>query len=373
MNKYEIDKKQVCALLLTIVPSSKFLILPTLYASFAKQDAWFAGLLDCLLDGALLTVALVFINKYEDKTFFEVIEGRFGKTFARVVYFVYGIYFMLKCIVPVFEQKNYTEIVLYETSPTVFTFLPFFLVSTYICVKGFRNMARTGEIVVWFTVIGLTLVFFLSVSSVDLFYLRPVLKNPFFQTLSGCYRGLIWYGQPIILFFLAGKIKKGKNFSLHVALTFGITSLIVVLLFAFFTGIYGDIAVWQLYALTKMTKYSIALSNVGRFDYVATLMMVMSGVLSLSVPLVFSTECFKQAIGKGKSILYAAITNGIVMAVLVVFALYFSKTVDIFEYYLSPLMIVLVYVFPSVMVVLGRKTNGSVIEKGDLREKKETF
>ena len=39
----EVNKKQVCAILFIIIPSSKFLVLPTLYAAYAKQDAWFAG------------------------------------------------------------------------------------------------------------------------------------------------------------------------------------------------------------------------------------------------------------------------------------------------------------------------------------------
>ncbi len=364
----EVNKKQVCAILFIIIPSSKFLVLPTLYAAYAKQDAWFAGLINLLLDGILVLVSVAFINRYEGQTFFEVLENTFNKKTARVIYFIYGIYFMLKCVVPVFEQKNYTEIVLYETSPTVFTFLPFFLVSAYMCVHGLRPMARTAEIVAWFTAIGLLLVTFLSFSSVDFFYLQPFLKNPILQTLNANYKALVWYGQPLVLLFMAGKIKKEKHFNLAVGLTFAVTSLLVILLFAFFTGIYGDIAVRQLYALSKMTKYSIALNNVGRFDYIATLMLVMSGVLSLSVPLVFSTICLRESFGIGKSLVYALIINGLVAVALSVFGLYFNKTVEIFENYFSPVMILLAYVFPLLMLIIGKnptvKKNGLLNDKG---------
>ena len=363
----EVNKKQVCALLFTIIPSSKFLVLPTLYAAYAKQDAWFAGLINLIADGILVAVIVAFISVYEGQTFFDVLENTFNKKVARAVYFVYGLYFMFKCVVPVFEQKNYTEIVLYETSPTVFTFLPFFLVSAYMCVHGLRPMARTAEIVAWFTATGLVLVTFLSVSSVDFLYLRPVLKNPVGQTLSGSYKAMIWYGQPVVLLFMAGKIKKEKHFKLSVGITFGVAAAIVVLLFAFFTGIYGDIAVRQLYALSKMTKYSIALNNVGRFDYIATLMLVTAGVLSLSVPLVFSTMCFNTAFGKGKPFVFAIIINALIATVLSIFNLYFNRTIELFENYFSPVMLLLVYVFPLVMLIIGKKRR---VEKNDFNESK---
>lgn len=350
-----ITKKQICLLFFTIIPASKFLILPTVYANLAHQDTWFAGLLNCLLDGILLALLLFILKKHENCTLYEVLEVNVGKTIAKAVYLIYALYFMLKAIVPVFEQKLFTEITLYETAPTVLTFLPFFFVSFYMCVKGLTAMARTGEIIFWFTALGLVLVIFLSLGTAKAYYLMPVLKNPVKQTLSASYSGLIWHGQPLILLFLMGGIKKEKHFGVSVTISVAVSFLLCVIIYAIFIGIYGDIAVRQIYALTKMTKYAIALSNVGRFDYVASLLLTVSSVLALSVPLALSTECLKHVFGDKRRWLLALIVNGSVMLVTITFQLYFQTVLDLFGRYFTPVAITMVYLLPPFALLLKRK------------------
>ena len=289
-------KKQLCMLLVTLIPASKFLILPALYAGLAGQDAWFAALVNFLADGLLLAACLFFVKRFEGDTFYDVLERSLGRVFARIVFFLYAVYFLLKAVVPVFEQRDYTETTLYETSPSVLTFMPFFIVSLYLSLKGLKVMSRVGEIMFWFTVAGFSLTVFLSVGTFRPYYLLPLLKNPLNRTLSAIYNAAIWYGQPIVVLFLAGRIKKEKHFYLSVAITFAATALFSVFVFALFTGIYGDIAVRQIYAIAKMTKYSIALSNVGRFDYVASLLINFASVLSLSVPAVSRQKVKKPTI-----------------------------------------------------------------------------
>ncbi len=358
-----ITKKQICLMLITLVPASKFLVLPSVYSAFAKNDAWFAGLLNCILDGVLLAVILLFLRKFNGQTLYSVIEYNLGKVGAKIVFFIYFIYFMLKTVIPVFEQKNFTEITLYETSPTVLTFLPFFLVSFYMCVKGLKTMARTGEITFWFTIFGLSLVLFLSIGTTEFYYLQPVLKNPLKQTLTATYSALIWYGQPIILLFLSGKIKREKKFELSVVISFVFIALVCVLMFAVFTGIYGDIAVRQIYALTKMTKYAIALSNVGRFDYIATLFLVATGVLSLSVPLIFATECLTCVFGSKRRWLLALIVNALMLGVISGFDLYFQNIINFFEKYFTPVMFTLVYAVTPLMLLFRRIPENALLKK----------
>ncbi len=353
----KVSTKQICLLLFALIPASKFLILPSVYANLAAQDSWFAGLINCILDGGMLAVMLLIIKKFKGMSFYEVLSFNFGKVTAKIVYFIYFLYFMLKGTVPLFEQKNFTEITLYETSPTVFTFLPFFLVCFYLCVKGLRTMARTGEIVFWFTAVAFCIIIFLSIGTFRPYYLMPVLKNPLKRTLTAIYSGAMWYGQPIILLFLMGGIKIEKRFNLKIALSFISASLVCVLMFAIFTGIYGDISARQIYAITRMTKYSIALSNVGRFDFVATLLLSASAVLSLSAPLIFAVECLRMVFGSKRIWLLSLIVNAAMLAVLYFFRLYYQAVADMFERYFSPAMIALVYVLPPFVLLLRRNKN----------------
>lgn len=359
-----ITKKQICFLFISIIPATKLLVLPTVYAHYARQDACIAGLLNALADGLLLAVILAFIKKFDGRSFFDVISTAFGIPVARAVYTVYSLYFALTAILPVFEQKMFIEITLYETAPSVLTFLPFFLASFYFSLKGVNALARTGEIIFWFTALGILLIFFLSVGSARPYYLRPMLKNPINLTLKASYTGLLWHGQPIALLFLAGRIKREGRFFLPVCIAFAVSAATCILLYALFTGIYGDIAVRQIYALTKMTKYAIALSNVGRFDYVATLLVTFGSILALAVPFVFSVDCFKTAFSLKKSLVPALALNLAMLALVAIFHMRFRTVLDLFERIFIPVMLVLVYALPTLsLLIKGREKRAPLYQK----------
>lgn len=348
-------KKQLCLLLFVLVPSSKFLVLPALYANLAAQDMWVAGLLNCLADGLLTAVLLGVLYKFKGESFYDILTRNFGTAVAKIVYVLYFFYFMFKAVVPVLEQKDYTETVLYETAPSVLTFLPFFFVAFYLSVKGFRTMGRLGEIIAWLTAAGLALVLFLSVGSADPYLMLPLFKNPLKRTLSAFYSGFVWYGQPIIILFMMGGLKKEKGTAKAVAITFAAASAVTVVIFALVRAIYGDLAVRQVHAVTKMTKYAIALSNVGRFDYIATLLLNFGSVLSLAVPLIFATECLKKAFGSLLSWPFALAANGIVLAATVAVYPYIETAIELFAKYFTPFVMIFAYVIPFITLLLRRK------------------
>ena len=141
-------------------------------------------------------------------------------------------------------------------------------------------------------------------------------------------------------------------------LSFAAASLICLVVFAFFTGIFGDLAPRKTYALPKMMKYAVVLSNMIRFDYFAVLLLVAASVLSLSVPSVLATECVEKLVGsKGKWIAAVAIVG----AQFAVIAALHSKTWDLIsalQKYFTPAMIVLAYVVPALVLFFGRKRDG---------------
>lgn len=358
-----ITKKQICLLFMTVIPSTKLLILPTVYAHYAAQDAWLAGAINLILDAMLLVVLLAVIKKFNGKTFFEVLELSLGKWVARAVYMLYAVYFAISAVLPVFEHKMFIEITLYETAPSVLTFLPFFLISFYFSLKGINATARTGEILFFLTASAFLLITFLSLGSARPYYLRPMLKNPVFRTLKASYSGLLWHGQPLMLLFFAGRIKTEKRFSLSVITSFAAAAFICVFMYALFTCIYGDIAVRQIYALTKMTKYAIALSNVGRFDYVATLLVTAGATLTLSLPFVLAVDCFTQAIGRDKRLVPALALNLSALVLVAIYHMRFRTVMDLFEKFFIPAMIALVYILPTCTLLLRRTSQNAPLCK----------
>lgn len=355
--------KQLSVLLFTIITAAKLLTLPALYATYASRDAWFAALLNFLLDGALLAVLLVTVNKFDGETFYEVLERNLGRAMAKIVYFLYFIYFLFKAMVPVMEQKNYVEITLYETAPTVLTFLPFFFIAFYLCVKGLKTMSRLSEIIIWMTALGLGLALFLSFSDARPQYLLPILKNPLNLTLSAVYGAFIWYGQPLVILFLMGGIKRDRHFCRDVIITYAAAMIVCVLFIALFISIYGDFAPRQIYAVGRMTKYAIALANVGRFDYIATLLLNFSSVLALSVPLIFATECLRQVFGGKRMWLLSLIVNGIMFLSTVILHASFSAVIEAFAKYFTPAMLFFAYIMPLATLFMKRRKTDALLQK----------
>ena len=353
-----VNNRQAALLLFCIVPASKFLLLPALYAGDAAQDVWLAGLINFLADGALLAVVIGIIKKYPGKSLFDVLSDTLGRGGAKTVYALYAVFFFIYALVPLFEHKKFIEITLYETTPSVITFLPAFFVIFYLCLKGVKIMARTAEFMFRLIVAALAAAVFMSAFSFNPFYLLPIARNPLNLTLKASYGGMLWYGQPLAILFLAGGIKGEKGKLKGLILSFAAASLICVVVFAFFTGIFGDLAPRKTYALPKMMKYAVVLSNMIRFDYLAVLLLVAASVLSLSVPSVLATECVEKLVGgKGKWIAAVAIVG----AQFAVIAALHSKTWDLIsalQKYFTPAMIALAYIVPALVLFFGRKRDG---------------
>ena len=351
----KINNRQAALILFCTVPASKLLLLPALYADKAAQDAWIAGLINFLADGALLLVVLGVIKKFPRRSLFDVLKDTIGKTGAGVVYVLYAVFFFFSALTPLFEHKKFIEITLYETTPSVITFLPAFIVIFYLCLKGVKIMARTAEFMFRLLAVALAAAVFMSAFSFNPYYLLPIARNPLNLTLSASYSGLLWYGQPLFILFLAGGLKGGKGDLKGLIVSFSAAAVICVALLAAFTGIFGDLAPRKTYALPKMMKYAVILSNMVRFDYLAVLMLVAASVLSLSVPSVIAVECVEKLTGGKYKWIAAILVVGGQFAAMVALQ---SETLDVItalQKYFTPAILFFTYIIPPLVLIFGRK------------------
>ncbi|MBQ7165292.1 MAG: GerAB/ArcD/ProY family transporter [Clostridia bacterium] len=350
-----INKRQAGMMIFTLTTAGKFLLLPSVYAQFARQDACVAGLTNLVADGAMLAAVLAFIKISDGRSFYDLLENSFGKFFANAVYLTFSAYFTLKAIVPIFEHKKFIEISFYEAAPPVATFVPLFFLAFYFAVKGMKTFTRASEILFRLTLAGTILAVALSIFQADFFNLLPVMKNPPKQTFYAGYMGLLWHGQPLALLFLAGRIKKEKGFYLRVALSFAAAAALCVLLLAVFTGIYGDLAPRETYAINKMTKYSLFSSTVMRFDYAVTILITAGSLIALAAPLVFATDCAIKVFGNKRVWLIALVPCGALCAMTLFMPLYFRAIIEIFEKFFTPAMAFFAYAVPPLALLLTKK------------------
>ena len=124
--QYQLKSRQVCFFLIAFMPISKLFVLPSILAGFSAEDMWLSTVFNLFLD-FLTLLAVVYACKKSKQTFFNLLENNFGKTGMKIVLSLYLIYFTLKAILPINEQKDYVELTLYTLKPTIYYFLPFFL------------------------------------------------------------------------------------------------------------------------------------------------------------------------------------------------------------------------------------------------------
>ncbi|MBQ9104454.1 MAG: GerAB/ArcD/ProY family transporter [Clostridia bacterium] len=340
--------RQVCLFFIAFIPINKLFLLPSLLARSANEDMWICTAINIIVD--LLTVSVLTVCARKTNTdIFTMVENALGKVGAKILFFVYALFFMLKAILPIIEEKTYIEITLYEVFPKHLMFLPFFIVAFYLCIKKLRAVGRTSDIVWISTLVGLILLFALSIANCDFTALLPVGANGVSNVLKGARVGFIWHGDAIYLAFFLGQFYCHKKGAIKIFLSFLGGAICVLLFMVLFYGIFRSIAHRQIFALTDISKYSTVISNIARFDYLGIIALLFSGVFALTVPLYFAVECLMHIFSFKSRVLPSLIVNGLTFIAVILlrenyyglesFAAYIGSYLSLFFCNVLPLFI----------------------------------
>ncbi|MBE7081121.1 MAG: hypothetical protein E7372_00995 [Clostridiales bacterium] len=286
---YQLKTRQICFFIIAFLPITKFFSLPSLITSFAKEDLWISALISLAIDFITL-IPIVYVCKKTDKTFFEIIEDVFGENGAKIIAFLYLIYFMSKAILPLNEQKDYVEYTLYTLKPNVFYFLPLFILAFYMCFKRIRVLGRLADILWVVTINGFITLIVLSLSNADFSAILPIGASGIKNIVHGSIASFNWFGDSAIIFLLVGSFKWEKGSSLKILLSYVLGAVMVLLFMIIFYSIFTSIAFRQRFALTEVSKYTTVINNLGRFDYIGIFMILFSNMFALCLPIYFSSK-----------------------------------------------------------------------------------
>lgn len=290
----QISLRQICLLFIAFVPVTKVIFMPALLAHHANNQLWIAALVAFLVEGGVIA-ALVWLARAYPGTFFDLLSDSFGKTAARAVYVLYALFFSVKSCVLVVEQRSFIEVVMYETTPTILNFLPFFFVALFVCVKGIRSLGRMADVCFWMTLNAFGLILALTVLNLNFEAFLPLFYGAFPKVLRGAQGSVMWFGECSYLLFFMGKIKWSRRPFLKTIGSYAVAAAIVLFFLIAYYGLFEETAVRNIYAVARTAKYSIALSNVGRLDFFAVFLLLGVGLVALSAPLLLATECLCDA------------------------------------------------------------------------------
>lgn len=346
--EYQLKTRQICFFNLAFLPIIKFFMLPSVISGIAQEDMWISTILNISID--LITVCfLLYFCKTAKTDFYGLLTENFGKKFANTVFVLYAVYFLLKSVLPITEQKDYIEITLYITFPQLITFLPFFVIAFYLSLKHLRVLGRAADVLWIITILGFVLLFSLSISNVDLGAIMPIGAQGVSPVIKGAYTSANWYGDGVYLLFFAGNFKYKKGDTLKLILSYIGSFVMVIIFMIMFYGIFSSIAFRQRFALTEISKYSTVINSVGRFDFIGIFFLLTSNFISLSLPIYFSNYCISKVLNiKKLKWIVPLILSGLVFSVLLFFGEYFSSIETFFLEYAN----IFFFIFGNIIPIL---------------------
>ncbi len=351
----KLKTRQICFVFLAMTPVTKLTLLPSVLAKYAGEQLWFSALINFALDGAVLLSILLLGKKHPKTTVYDVVRLNLGQFWAKAVYSIYALYFFLKAFIPLLEQQDYVQNTLYEVTPNVITFLPFFIVSTYACLTGMKILGRCADVNVWVFFTAIALVFYLSLSSGDYSNLLPIIQKPGYKPLNASLNSLVWFSDGVYALLFLGHFENEKRDRTKIVGCFLAQALIVCLFLAVFFAVFGPVAEAMYLAVPQMTIFSVTVANIARFDYLAVFLLLFSQVLAAILPIYLSSKCLEVVLGTKKSILPALVVNVILAALLLIFSNKLFSVFQVIKKYFVWFFIAFGYILPPLLLLIPKR------------------
>lgn len=359
---YPLKTRQVCFFIIAFLPIMKLFSLPSLLASSAGEDMWLSSLFSLILDFITL-IPIVLACKHYNGNFFSILEKNFGKTMAKIILILYFLYFSIKVILPLNEQKDYVDFTLYTLKPTLIYFLSFFILAFYLCFKRLNILGRLSDVLWIVTINGILTLFALSITNADFSAILPIGASGFSNILLGSYKSLTWFGDVVYIMFFIGEFKYKKYSGLKIFLSFIVGSILILIFMIIFYCIFTSIAFRQRFALTEISKYTTVINDLGRFDYVGIIMILFSNIFALCLPIFFSAKILSYVFPFKKLWISPAISVLIQLLIMLIFNEYFSSIQNFIINYGGAFFIILGNIFPIIISIILLKEKKYEIKK----------
>ena len=312
MNARTSQPNQVCGRQIALaaaflLPAAKLLEAPSILATYAKGDLLLPALLHFILQFAVLSALLFTISKSE-KTLFERLNERLGK-WSVAFYGVYALYFLFAAVLPLLDMEKFTYAAFFDTSPTVFAFVAFFIFSAFVCAKGLKTLGRVADLCLFLYLIPFLALIGMALSTADFSHLLPLFGGKFGDTMYAFKRTTPHFSDTVLLLPLLGNLRYKKGDSAKIIGGYAVGAAGTLLFLATFFSIYSSIAPREHYAFSKIAEYFPALDVIGRVDLLFVYMLTIVLLFFTAMPLQYTTQLICHTFQVKKSVLVSAIIN----------------------------------------------------------------
>lgn len=294
----KISERQLIFFLACVAPVGKIVIMPSSLVYYAKNDLLFSAAVNYALQTG--AVFLVLLLSRRNASFYDLLENTFGKIAAKILISVFALFLFYAAFLPLFEQKLFVQSVFYDTLPSSLSFAAFFLFAAFLCFQPLVSFGRTWDILAPLSLVGFTGILVLSVGKADFGALLPVGASGAKGVFQGAAFSQCWFFDAALLLVLMGRFEYRKGLAWKGALAYAGGGLVVLFFLAVFYGIFSDIALRQLFAFAKISKYFSGITVLGRIDYIFIFTLALVMAFYCALPVQAGAECLKDAFGNNR-------------------------------------------------------------------------
>ncbi len=311
----KISVRQICFILFAYNAANKMLLYPSFAANAAGNALAFPVLFDVLLQ-AVIIWSVAFLSSRTDKSFFGLMEDTFGTVAAKIVYALFALYFLLSAIIPINEQQLLVHDSFYDTLPSLWIFLPFFIFAVYAGVKSLTNVGRCADLCLPIFIFCAFGFIAMGAAGANFNNLLPVLKQPFSKVAGLSLGSLYRFSESALLLIFMGHYKYKKGDAAKMTLSYIAGGLTVAAFMTIFYCVYGSLTPTRSFALSNISVFFPTISYVGRIDlfllYAFDIVALFAAVLNVQA----FVHCLCKAFGKNFRIIYSLAANVSLIAIM---------------------------------------------------------
>lgn len=350
----KISVRQVCFVLIAYNAVLKLIIMPTYLAVSCQNDLIFPALINLALQ-AVVIWAVAYASSRADKPLFDMLAERFGKGLACVVFVLLGLYFILVAIVPLVEQQLLVHSAFYDTVPSLYAFLPFFLFGLYAGSRTVMGVGRCADICMPVFVLCIAVFFIMSVGQADYSNLLPVLRTPFLRLSGGALSCAFKFSDAAFMLVFFGNYKYKKGDAAKITLSYIFGGIVVLALMTIFYGVYGAMTPSRTFLLNEIALFFPAVGHVGRIDLIFLYALDMVILFALALYIHSSVYCFSRVFNCNNRALISVGVNAILLVIILLTNNKFSALYKVAEGWFWIPTLLFSYLLPLGTLLIKRR------------------
>lgn len=286
---------QLSLLLVLVMTGGKFLSLPAILAKDLGHDSWLVVLLNFAFDFVCLCFLLWAIKINKNKLGFdEILSKTLSPLGSTVVLAVFFVMFMVRVIILLESCYNTFAIIFDVNTNWILFVLPIILVTAFAILRGFKSVARLGQILFAFVIFSIVAITIYPLTIMQPSALLPIAEAGWGKILSVTVLRCYWFSDYLFIYFVLEEIQPQKRLFTPMLVSFAVGVVLTLTLNVVFIALFGSLAQYNNVAMIKIGIFSASATTDGRWDWITLTVWITSVVIKIVIFIFCAYKCVEK-------------------------------------------------------------------------------